>query len=286
MIDITTSEVEKILGRKQFKELLDQDLNPLKGSSVLITGSEGSIGKKLSKILLDSGIQVFCSDIIGDTEYIDVTDQKNVIKKLNVLNPDIVVHLAGAKHAPVGEHETWETLNINTLGTKNILEGLPTNSKLILASTCKSANPEIVYGASKLIAERMVLNEGGSVSRFFNVIETQGNVFDIWKALPENEPINVAESCERHFISLDEATGLLLFTMMAEPGRYIINSGPLLRMGEVANRLYPDRDKNVIAPRRGDRLSEKFLATSESVDSYFLDTKVIKVKNIHDKSNL
>lgn len=285
MIDITTSDVEKILGRKQFKELLDQDLNPLKESSVLITGSEGSIGRKLSKILLDSGIQVFCSDIIGDTEYIDVTDQKNVIKKLNELNPDIVVHLAGAKHAPVGEHETWETLNINTLGTKNILESLPSNSKLILASTCKSANPEIVYGASKLIAERMVLNEGGSVSRFFNVIETQGNVFDIWKALPENEPINVAESCERHFISLDEATGLLLFTMMAEPGRYIINSGPLLKMGEVANRLYPDRDKNVIAPRRGDRLSEKFLATSESVDSYFLDTKVIKVKNIHDKSN-
>lgn len=285
MIDITTSDVEKILGRKQFKELLEQDLNPLKGSTVLITGSEGSIGRKLSKILLDSGIQVFCSDIIGGTEYIDVTDQKNVIKKLNELNPDIVVHLAGAKHAPVGEHETWETLNINTLGTKNILESLPSNSKLILASTCKSANPEIVYGASKLIAERMVLNEGGSVSRFFNVIETQGNVFDIWKALPENEPINVAESCERHFISLDEATGLLLFTMMAEPGRYIINSGPLLKMGEVANRLYPDRDKNIIAPRRGDRLSEKFLATSESVDSYFLDTKVIKVKNIHDKSN-
>ena len=83
MIDITTSDVEKILGRKQFKELLDQDLNPLKESTVLITGSEGSIGRKLSKILLDSGIQVFCSDIIGDTEYIDVTDQKNVIKKLN-----------------------------------------------------------------------------------------------------------------------------------------------------------------------------------------------------------
>ena len=98
MIDITTSDVEKILGRKQFKELLDQDLNPLKESSVLITGSEGSIGRKLSKILLDSGIQVFCSDIIGDTEYI-MLQIKKMYKKLNELNPDIVVHLAGAKNS-------------------------------------------------------------------------------------------------------------------------------------------------------------------------------------------
>jgi len=283
MFNIPTSDVEKILGRKQYKELLNQDLSTITNKNVLITGSKGSIGKKLTEILTAANIEVVTTDILPNSEIMDVTDIDNVRDIFTKVRPDIIVHLAGAKHAPIGEHETWETLQINAVGTKNIIENMPKDSKIILASTCKSANPEIVYGASKLIAERMVLNEGGSVARFFNVIETQGNVFDIWSSLPEQSIIDVAETCERHFISLDEAVGLLLFTMKASSGRYIVNSGPLLKMGEVAQRLYPDRKKNIIAPRRGDRLSEKFLATSESVESYYLDTKVIKVSNIHDQ---
>ena len=124
--------------------------------------------------------------------------------------------------------------------------------QIYIISTCKSANPEIVYGASKLIAERMTLNEGGSVARFFNVVETSGNVFEIWNNIPENEPIDVAPLCERHFISLDESVGLILFTMDSKPGRYIVNSGPLVTIGDVADRLYPEREKNIILPRRGD----------------------------------
>ena len=167
----------------------------------------------------------------------------NVKDTLNSFDPDIIINLAGAKHAPEGEHETWKTFSINTIGTKNLLELRKKDSKFILSSTCKSANPEIVYGASKLIAERMTLNEGGSVARFFNVVETSGNVFEIWNNIPENEPIDVAPLCERHFISLDESVGLILFTMDSKPGRYIVNSGPLVTIGDVADRLYPERKK-------------------------------------------
>ena len=73
--------------------------------------------------------------------------------------------------------------------------------------------------------------------------------------------------------------------MDSKPGRYIVNSGPLVTIGDVADRLYPERKKNIILPRRGDRLSEKFLSSSESIEEYFLETQVIKLKNIHD-SNL
>ena len=80
--------------------------------------------------------------------------------------PDLIFHLAGAKHAPEGEVNTWSTLDINSNGTKNLLSLKAPSTKFVLASTCKAANPEVVYGASKLIAERMVLNEKGSVARF------------------------------------------------------------------------------------------------------------------------
>ena len=127
------------------------------------------------------------------------------------------------------------------------------------------------------------LDEGGSVARYFNVVESSGNVFEIWRAVDIDQPIKVAPTCQRHFISLNEATGLIFHTMLAEPGRYVVNSGHLLKMGDIAERLYPGRKKEIISPRRGDRLTEKFLATSEDIESYNLGTAIIKVKNIHDK---
>ena len=53
-------------------------------------------------------------------------------------------------------------------------------------------------------------------------------------------------------------------------------------MNDVAERLYPNREKIIISPRRGDRISEKFLASSESIEKFLLNNSVIKVSSIHD----
>ena len=287
-------DVLKVLNRPEHQELASLGINSLKdGERILITGANGSIGTGLlSKLnqthdvdFLNSGknIEYLSTDIEGDHEYLDVTDFNNVFATINKFKPTVIINIAGAKHAPLGEKETWKTLSINTIGTKNLIDCAPKNCKIILTSTCKSANPEIVYGASKLIAERMVLNSGGSIARYFNGVESSGNVFEIWGDIPSDQPIKVAPLCERHFISLDEATGLLFHCINSKPGRYIANSGHLLKMGDVVQNLYPNRKKETIEPRRGDRLSEKFLATSESIDEYQLGHGVIKIKSIHDE---
>tara|TARA_Y100000816_G_C26084728_1_gene572239 strand:- start:122 stop:973 length:852 start_codon:yes stop_codon:yes gene_type:complete len=283
MNGISIQELEGILGRKQYSKITNLDTSFLEEKKVLITGANGSIGIRLvDKLKNNEKINILATDIFGDFEYLDVTDRENVKNTINKFDPDYVVNLAGAKHAPEGEVDTFKTFSINTLGTKYLLESINKKTKFLLTSTCKSANPEIVYGASKLIAERMVLNEKGSVARFFNVVETSGNVFEIWNNIPDSEPIDLAPTCERHFISLDESVGLIIFCLDNEPGRYIVNSGPLIKMSDVAERLYPKRKTNIIAPRRGDRLSEKFLSTAESIESYFLGTEIIKVSSLHD----
>ncbi len=278
-----TSDLEKILGRSQHKNLLELDGSALDFNKILVTGSNGSLGREFhNRISKTFNGEILETDIEGPFDYLDVTDFKNVNDTISNFNPDIIFHLAGAKHAPEGEVDTWTTLQINTTGTKNILDSLTKDCKLILTSTCKAANPEVVYGASKLIAERLVLNAKGSVARFFNVIETSGNVFEIWNNVEDDKPIQVASICERHFISIGEAIGLLIYTSLLESGRDIINSSALIKINEVAERLYPDRKKEIINPRRGDRLTEKFLSSSESIEKYLLDNTIIKVSNIHD----
>ena len=284
-MEMNYNDVEKILGRKQHKELLNiENVDNLVGKKILITGANGSIGTVLCKRLDQLGISYLATDIEGNLEYLDITDFHQVFSIVNKYQPDFIVNIAGAKHAPDGEHETWKTLSINTIGTKNLIDCTPMECSIILTSTCKSCNPEIVYGSSKLIAERMIMNSGGSVARFFNVVESSGNVFEIWDQVPESLPIKVAPTCERHFISVGEATGLILYAMNENKNkRYIVNSGHLRLMKDVAEDLYPQREKIIIEPRRGDRLTERFMSTSESIKKYHLNNSIIELKSIHDK---
>lgn len=278
------SDVEKVLGRPIYKNLCDFFPHASLSKRVLITGANGSIGTDLIRRFKELGMDYLATDIEGKHEYMDVTDFQQVLGVVNKYQPDFIINIAGAKHAPEGEHETWKTLSINTIGTKNLIDACGPRTKLILTSTCKSCNPEIVYGASKLIAERMTLNAGGSVARFFNVVETSGNVFEIWDKVNVDEPIHVAKECGRHFISVREATGLIVFLMetSTRSGKYIVNSPELRRMDIVAEALYPERAKVFINRRRGDRLNERFKGTAEE-EMLFLNNSVIKLTSNHEK---
>ena len=189
-------KIEKILGRKEWANLLQQPID-VKGKTILITGASGSIGQQLIKRLSKSKCKIIATDIVDCKLKLDVTSKES-IKKFIKYKPDYIVHLAGAKHAPKGEDETIETFTINTIGTQLLLKSFP-KSKFVLTSTCKACNPETAYGASKLIAERLVLNSGNSVARFYNVVQTSGNVFEIWKKQKQKQ---VAPLCSRYFLSL------------------------------------------------------------------------------------
>ncbi len=108
----------------------------------------------------------------------------------------------------------------------------------------------------------MTLNAGGTVARFYNVPESSGNVFRIWEAIPEPDPIPVAP-CVRYFISLADAVALILWAAVLPSGRYAVAPGRPLRMDQVAEDLYPGRARIQMAPRRGDRMAEPLHARSE-----------------------
>ena len=276
--------IEKILNRGQHQELLNaENFKFDRAQRILITGADGSIGRALAaRIKNYDNVECLTTDIVGGHEYLDVTDFQNVFSVINKFSPTIIVNIAGAKHAPLGEKEIWKTLSINTIGMKNIIDAASRDCKVVLTSTCKANNPEVVYGASKLIAEKMVLNAGGSVARYFNVVETSGNVFEIWEKTAIDEPIKVASECERHFISVEESVGLIMYTMIAPQGRYIINSTDKRSMQDIANSLYPNREKISIPPRTGDRICELFKSSSEEAESFHLNRSVIKLRSIHD----
>jgi len=272
--------VNDVIGRPEHNPRLHDALQRMKTSRVLITGAHGSIGKVLEPILRHNQIASWPTDI----EAMDVTDFDQVKQVVEYFKPTLILHLAADKHAPNGEEDPFTTTMINTYGTQNVLRAAGTKAKLVITSTCKACAPETAYGASKLIAERMVLNAGGGVARLYNVVDTHGNVFRHWEQLDPQEPLPVT-NCTRFFISAHEAVGLLLWTAVMPSGRYTIDPGQRLPMSIVANHLYPMRAQVMIPSRRGDRLDEPRWAAHEralTMRSTWPDW-IRKIESPHDK---
>lgn len=267
-----------ILGRPPYDMQIDVPLAQLVGKRVLITGAAGSIGSSLAGFL-SRDTTLWATDI----EELDVTAGGDVLLAFDSFRPEIVFHLAGAKHAPAGEEDPWHVLQVNAVGTQNILAAAEATgaARVITASTCKACNPETAYGASKLIAERMTLNAGHSVARFYNVVETQGNVFDIWHQIPSGKPIPWTD-CERYFITLREAVGTILWSAILPPARYTVEPGQQRHMGDVAAEAYPNRLHEEIPPRRGDRYREPMRGTSETMFPVPEIVPLQKVVSVHD----
>lgn len=232
---------------------------------VWVTGAAGSVGSELMGRLPEAA---------GTDLNVDVTNLRAVRWFARSYKPDLIVHLAGAKHAPEGETDPSLTWRTNVAGTENILS---LGVRTVVASTCKAADPETVYGASKLVAERMTLNAGGVVARFYNVVETSGNVFETWRNTVG--PIEVMP-CWRYLIHLDQAVDLVEACMTLPSGRYTVDPGPAVWIPDLADELYPDREKILVGPRRGDRIAEPLHARCEVLEPL---EGVVRIVGQHDR---
>lgn len=260
---MNTELVEAILGREQFRIFGNQrPRSYFEHKKILIAGANGSIGTHLRRVLTEMKVNFLATDIEGNLEYLDVTEFQTCLSTISKYKPDFIVNLAGLKYATKSEHQALRTVQVNIHGVRNLIDASPSETRVVLTSTCKSSNPETVYGATKLIAERMVIDSGGSVARLFNVVQTQGNVFEIWGKMPDHFPIRVAQECNRYFISVDEACDLILYSMI-NTGRFIVNTRVPRNIRDIADQVFSDRPKISIKRRRGDRKDELFTSTSE-----------------------
>jgi FlaA1/EpsC-like NDP-sugar epimerase len=277
---VAVGDLDRILGRPAHDMQIDVPLTHLIGKRVLVTGAAGSIGQALVPLLRD------CTVWATDLNELDVTAGGDMLLAFDSFRPDVVFHLAGAKHAPAGEEDPWSAMLVNAIGTRHVLAAAGAIDagdcvRVVTASTCKACNPETAYGASKLIAERMTLNAGHSVARFYNVVETQGNVFDIWWQIPDDQPIPWTD-CYRYFITLREAVGLILWSAILPPARYTVEPGTQRWMGDVAADAYPHRLLEQVPARRGDRQTEPMRGSHEHMVPVRTISPLWRVVSPHD----
>jgi hypothetical protein len=198
---------------------------------VLVTGSDGHLAGHVIPLLKQRGHKVCRMDL---PDY-DVTD---LAAFRRFVGADACIHLAGLKYADRAELDPLPTVDVNVRGTANVVAVF--GARCVVASTCKAADPETVYGASKLIAERIALEAGARVVRLVNVLGSPGSVTDIWAQVPPDEPLPV---CDATRLFMDPDTPLACSSMRST-GRRALRAARAARVDpwiDVAHRLHPGR---------------------------------------------
>ncbi|HYE85024.1 MAG TPA: SDR family NAD(P)-dependent oxidoreductase, partial [Vicinamibacterales bacterium] len=177
--------------------------------SVLVTGGTGSFGRRFTEILLTQyrpkKLIIFSRDELKQHEmrqqwndsapdsrirYFvgDVRDRERLNRAMHGV--DIVVHAAALKQVPACEYNPFEAVQTNIMGAKNIIDAAIDNGvkKVVALSTDKAVNPVNLYGATKLVAEKLFV-QGNSYSdgrtrfscvRYGNVVGSRGSVVPLF----------------------------------------------------------------------------------------------------------
>jgi FlaA1/EpsC-like NDP-sugar epimerase len=268
----------------------------LKGKSILVTGAGGSIGRELCRqitrwgpkrlITLGHGENSIFEALLELAEnnpsldvvpiIADVRDKQRIEAVLTQYRPQVIFHTAAHKHVPLMQVNTEEAVSNNVMGTRNLVRSAIESGveRFILISTDKAVRPVNVYGATKRLAEMIVLDAAHqtgkpySVVRFGNVLGSRGSVVPIFKRqIAQGGPITLTHpDMERYFMTIPEAVHLVLqAAAMGKGGEaFLLNMGEQIKILDLAEDLIrlsglePGRDIEIIFTgiRPGEKLRE------------------------------
>jgi FlaA1/EpsC-like NDP-sugar epimerase len=283
--------------RREPAQIQDQLVGAaLTGKRVLVTGAGGSIGFEICRqiarwgpqtlILLGHGENSIFEAMLELREdfpslpfqlvIADIRDKPRIHGIFADFRPQVVFHTAAHKHVPLMESNIEDAISNNIIGTKNIVQAASAvnTELLVLISTDKAIRPANVMGATKRIAEMIVLEAAHrtghaySVVRFGNVLGSRGSVVPLFKRqIAHGGPVTVTHpDMKRYFMTIPEAVHLVLqAAAMGQGGEvFMLNMGQQVRIMDLAEDLIrlsglePGKDIEITFTgiRPGEKLSE------------------------------
>ncbi len=262
--------------------------------SILITGGTGSFGKQYVKTILERyqprKLIIYSRDELKQFEmeqdfhqscmryFIgDVRDRDRLT--MGMREVDYVIHAAALKQVPAAEYNPMECIKTNIHGAENVIQAALANNieKVIALSTDKAANPINLYGATKLVSDKLFVAAnniaGGHKTRFSavrygNVVGSRGSVVPFFKKCitegRDHLPITDARMT-RFWITLQQGVDFVInnFERM-HGGEIFVPKIPSVNVVDLARAMAPDLPHKIIGIRPGEKLHEIMCPADDS----------------------
>ncbi|MYL21520.1 SDR family NAD(P)-dependent oxidoreductase [Halobacillus litoralis] len=282
-----------------------------KDKGILVIGGTGTIGKRIVTALLKESPKYI--KVLSRDEYKQYQMEKEIKSDTRVrfilgdirhyetvydamADVDYVFHLAAMKHVPFCENNPYEAVLTNIAGTRHVVRAAKARrvKKVVFTSTDKAISPTNTYGASKLIAERLLLSsdqnksEGDTIFasvRFGNVMGSRGSVIPLFvKQMVEKKRITVTDDrMSRFMMTIDEAASLTIRSLTrAQGGEIFVLKMPVISLQDLIEvvreevcikyGLNPcDITVQEIGLRAGEKMYEELMTFEESTTAWEFD---------------
>jgi len=264
-----------------------------KDKVILVTGGTGSFGKKFINVMLKEHqpkkIIVYSRDELKQHEmrvggfnhpalryFIgDVRDRERLVRAMHGV--DVVVHAAALKQVPACEYNPMEAIKTNIMGTANVVEAaLDAGVKKVLSlSTDKAVNPVNLYGATKLAAEKLVVQSNAyaagmatrySCVRYGNVVGSRGSVVPLFLKQRTSGRLTITDDrMTRFWLSLEQGVHFVISCIeQMEGGEVFVPKIPSTTVMDLAKAIAPDAEIEIIGIRPGEKLHEVLISEDEA----------------------
>jgi UDP-N-acetylglucosamine 4,6-dehydratase len=265
----------------------------LKGKVILLTGGTGSFGQKFAEVALrecePKVIRIFSRGELLQQEmrqkfnddrrlrfFIgDVRDRQRVYRAMNGV--DIVVHAAALKQVPTCEYNPIEAIRTNIDGAVNVVDAAIDNGieKAIAISSDKAAQPINLYGATKLVMERLFIQANVYIGerktrfscvRYGNVVGSRGSVIPLFLEQRAGGKITITdERMTRFWITLEQGVRFVIDCISRmHGGEVFIPKIPSMKITDLADVIAPEAKREVIGVRPGEKINEILLTEEEA----------------------
>jgi UDP-N-acetylglucosamine 4,6-dehydratase len=274
---------------------------------ILITGGTGSFGKQFARTILGRHqprkLIIYSRDELKQFEMQqdfpqdcmrfflgDVRDAERLDQAMNGV--DYVIHAAALKQVPAAEYNPMECIKTNIQGAQNVIQASLANDveKVIALSTDKAANPINLYGATKLVSDKLFVAAnnlaGGHRTRFAavrygNVVGSRGSVVPFFEKQIANgsDHLPITDvNMTRFWITVQQGVDFVLknFGRM-HGGEIFVPKIPSVRLTDLARAMAPNLPHRIIGIRPGEKLHEIMCPADDShLTLEFADHYVIK----------
>ena len=256
---------------------------------VLVTGGTGSFGRKFVELMLDeyhpAGLIVFSRDELkqhqmraagldhSSLRYLlgDVRDAYRLERAFSDVT--LVVHTAALKQVPACESNPFEAVQTNVIGTKNVIDAAMNRGvgRVMGLSTDKAVHPISLYGATKMCAEKMLIQANArgtrfSCMRYGNFLGSRSSVIPLFAEQRKRGKITVTDPrMTRFWITLDRATRFLARCLEEmHGGEIFVPKIPSMKLLDMAQAMAPNCQIECVGIRPGEKLHEVLLADDEA----------------------